>query len=193
LIILPISGVKHTVKKGDTLASIAKKYKGDAEEIQSYNNMGAELAIGSVIIIPDGEIVAEPKKAAPKASVRLGASGVPSYSGFYQRPISGGVRTQGIHGFNGVDLAAPVGTPIYAAASGQVVISRSGAWNGGYGNYIVISHSNGTQTLYSHNSSNVVSQGETVAQGQVIGYVGNTGKSTGPHVHFEVRGAKNPF
>jgi murein DD-endopeptidase MepM/ murein hydrolase activator NlpD len=102
-------------------------------------------------------------------------------------------KSQGIHGYNGVDLAAPTGTQVLAAASGQVLISRFGGWNGGYGNYIVIKHSNGTQTLYAHNSANYVSVGQWVSQGDVIGLVGNTGKSTGSHLHFEVRGAKNPF
>jgi murein DD-endopeptidase MepM/ murein hydrolase activator NlpD len=66
-------------------------------------------------------------------------------------------------------------------------------WNGGYGKYIVISHPNGTQTLYAHNLENYVSVGDAVVRGQIIGSVGSTGKSTGPHLHFEVRGAKNPF
>ena len=109
------------------------------------------------------------------------------------RPIAGGHRSQGIHGHNGVDLAASVGTPIYASAAGTVIISKTGGYNGGYGNYIVIRHDNGTQTLYAHNTENYVGVGETVSQGQTIGTVGSTGRSTGAHVHFEVRGAKNPF
>ena len=120
-------------------------------------------------------------------------SNVPTYSGYYLRPISGGTRTQGIHGFNAVDLAASVGTPIMASASGKVIISKNSGWNGGYGNYIVIEHPNGTQTLYAHASKVIVFSGQSVVQGQVIGYVGSTGRSTGAHVHFEIRGAKNPF
>jgi murein DD-endopeptidase MepM/ murein hydrolase activator NlpD len=109
------------------------------------------------------------------------------------RPVAGGKKTQGIHGYNGIDIGAPVGTPIYASADGEVIISRSGGWNGGYGNYVVIRHSNGTQTLYSHNSKNAVAVGDTVKQGDIIGFIGATGKATGPHLHFEIRGAKNPF
>ena len=74
-----------------------------------------------------------------------------------------------------------------------MTVSRGSGWNGGYGSYIVVSHPNGTQTLYAHNSANLVVAGERVSQGQVIGKVGSTGRSTGQHVHFEVRGAQNPF
>lgn len=193
LVILPITSVRHTVKKGDTVESIAKKYQADAGEIVQYNQLEGVLALGEVIIVPNGEIeVAAP---APRAKSTVGLSSTASsYSGYYLRPISGGTRTQGIHGYNGVDLAAPVGTPILAAASGEVIISRQGGWNGGYGNYIVIKHDNGTQTLYAHNTSNAVGMGQYVVKGQVIGYVGSTGRSTGAHVHFEIRGGpRNPF
>jgi murein DD-endopeptidase MepM/ murein hydrolase activator NlpD len=74
-----------------------------------------------------------------------------------------------------------------------VLIADDYGYNGGYGQYVVISHDNGTQTLYAHMSSVSVSVGQRVFQGQVIGTLGNSGRSTGPHVHFEVRGAKNPF
>jgi LysM repeat protein len=190
LVILPISGVKYTVVKGDTVASVAKKYNGDADEIVAYNNLqkGDSLVVGSVIIVPDGEVLAAP------SVVRLaGSSGLKEYAGYYMRPIVGGIKTQGIHGNNAVDLAAPVGTPILASADGEVIIARTGGWNGGYGNYIVIRHSNGTQTLYAHTSRNNVSAGDTVGQGDVIGAIGTSGKSTGPHLHFEIRGARNPF
>ena len=195
LVILPITGVKYTVKKGDTLASIAKKYKGDTEEILDFNGLASasELTVGEEIIIPNGEVVpAAPKKGAP-APAKKSYGGGPAYAGYYMRPISGGVRSQGIHGYNGVDLAAPVGTPVYASAAGEVIISRDSGWNGGYGVYVVIRHDNGTQTLYSHLSNTTVSVGQTVAQGASIGAIGLTGKTTGAHVHFEIRGAANPF
>ncbi len=190
LVILPISGVKHVVVKGDTIVSVAKKYRGDANEIIAYNNLqeGDSLTVGSVIIVPDGEVLA------PSPVIRpAGSFGLKEYAGYYMRPIVGGRKTQGIHGYNGIDIGASTGTPILAAADGEVIISRTGGWNGGYGNYIVIRHSNGTQTLYAHNSRNNVSVGDTVKQGEVIGMVGSTGKVTGPHLHFEIRGAKNPF
>jgi murein DD-endopeptidase MepM/ murein hydrolase activator NlpD len=72
-------------------------------------------------------------------------------------------------------------------------VSKSSGWNGGYGQYVVIKHANGTQTLYAHLSSNAVGVGDVVAAGETIGALGNTGKSTGPHLHFEVRGGRNPF
>ncbi len=194
LVILPVTGVQHIVKKGETLASIAKKYKGDLAEIAQFNGVQADeaLAIGTEVIIPNGEV---PVSATNKASsgAKLSYSG-PSYEGYYMRPIVGGVKTQGIHGYNGIDIGTSYGAPIYAAAAGEVIISKDGGgWNGGYGNYVVIRHDNGTQTLYAHNSSNAVTVGETVAQGDVVGYVGSTGRSTGSHLHFEVRGAQNPF
>lgn len=195
LVILPITSVRHVVKKGDTVASIAKKYHADAAEITQYNELTSEtLAVGDEIIVPNGEIAVSAPTPRAKSVATQGGSSSSSYAGYYLRPIAGGTRTQGIHGYNGVDLAAPVGTPILAAADGEVIISRQGGWNGGYGNYIVVKHGNGTQTLYAHNSSNIVGIGQNVVKGQVIGYVGSTGRSTGAHVHFEIRGGpRNPF
>ncbi len=192
LIILPISGIKYTIKKGDTLKSIAKNHNSNEEEILLYNNLAsaADITAGETIIIPNGEItttVATPVKTGTKTSTPR------SSSSYFIRPVRGGVRTQGIHGHNGVDLASALNTPIIAAAGGKVIIAKQGGWNGGYGNYIVISHPNGMQTLYGHLNSVSVSVGQTVSQGATIGYMGSTGQSTGVHLHFEVRGGKNPF
>ena len=188
--ILPVSGVKYEIKKGDTVQNIAKQLKGDIDDIISFNDLaeGGQLSVGQIIIIPNGELIV-PQYSAYSGSGKRS----PFYAGYYLRPINGGVKTQGIHGYNGVDLANSCGTPIVAAAGGNVIINKSQGWNAGYGNYIVISHPNGTQTLYSHLSKNIVSGGWNVVQGQIIGYVGSTGKSTGCHVHFEIRGAQNPF
>ena len=103
------------------------------------------------------------------------------------------MKTQGIHGYNAVDLAAGPGSSIRAAAAGEVIVSKATGWNGGYGQYIVIRHASGAQTLYAHLSSNAVGVGNYVSQGEVIGGMGNTGRSTGNHLHFEVRGGRNPF
>ena len=80
-----------------------------------------------------------------------------------------------------------------ASADGTVLIARTGGWNGGYGLYVVITHANNTQTLYAHLSSLAVLAGDLVTQGETIGTLGSTGNSTGCHIHFEIRGAKNPF
>lgn len=202
LVILPISGIKHTVKSGGTISDIAKKYSADAKEIALFNGVSidAQLEEGQEIIVPNVDLAqSEPKKTktATKSTSTKSPASTASSSGtsnWMIKPVSGAVRTQGIHGYNAVDLAAPVGTPIYAAAGGSVIIANSGGgWNGGYGNYVVIKHANGAQTLYAHMNSVSVTVGETISQGENIGSVGNTGKSTGAHLHFEVRGAKNPF
>jgi len=195
LTILPVTGVRYTVKSGDTLSSLAKRFDGDAEEIARFNGFADEssLAVGAEIIIPDGEIAIAVASPSPRPTSSTGAP-TPTYAGYYMRPITGGVKTQGIHGYNGVDLAAPAGTPIVASSAGDVIVVRNSGWNGGYGVYVVIRHDNDTQTLYAHNSSNIVSVGQRVVQGQTIGYVGSTGRSTGAHVHFEIRnGPRNPF
>lgn len=192
LTILPINGIRHVVAKGDTLESLAKKYKGNAAEMAEYNDLAstATLAVGTVIVIPGGE---EPASAEAPAGKPIKGSSGPSYAGYYTRPLAGGVRTQGLHGNNGVDLASRIGAPVTAAASGRVIVAREGGWNGGYGNYVVIEHPNKTQTLYAHLQDVTVGVGQVISQGEELGHLGNTGKSTGPHLHFEVRGAKNPF
>jgi murein DD-endopeptidase MepM/ murein hydrolase activator NlpD len=211
IIILPITGVRHTVKSGDTLGSIAKKYSGDTDDIAKYNGIApdAKLAVGDVVIVPEGEItaptIATVKKTISKATYGLAPGAVSTYeklldtysastpSGFLIRPIYGGRKSQGLHGHNGVDLAASLGTPVMASASGTVIAAKTSGYNGGYGEMIIISHAGNIQTVYGHLSAVNVSVGQYVSQGQVIGAVGSTGKSTGPHLHFEVRGAKNPF
>ncbi len=201
LVILPISGIRYTIKKGDTLASISKKFKANVEDVGLFNGVTveSELSVGETIIIPDGEIAVQApvKKNTPVTKKgkkeKTWGTNAKEAIGYYIRPLVGGRKSQGLHGFNGIDIAAPAGTPIRAAASGRVIISSSGTYGGGYGNYIVITHDNGTQTLYAHNTKNFVKVGETVEQGQTIGTVGSTGRSTGNHIHFEIRGAKNPF
>jgi LysM repeat protein len=196
LTILPVTGVKYTVKKGDTLASVAKKYGADSTEIVNFNGLeGTALAVGSVIIIPNGEVQAPaPAKTSSRlvtAAIKYGAT---ASVGYYMAPLARYVETQGIHGYNGVDLGAPSGTLIMASAAGEVMVAKSGGYNGGYGSYVVIQHDNGSQTLYAHMSRVDTYAGATVQQGQVIGLVGSTGRSTGAHLHFEIRnGIRNPF
>lgn len=196
LVILPIVGVQHTVKDGDTLQSIAKKYEGDTEEILAYNQLDSaeQLQVGDQVVIPGGRIESAPAPQQMAAAPQpVSASGSVSSGNGFSHPAPGTVRTQGIHGYNAVDFGGAVGTPILAAAAGEVIVSKPSGWNGGYGTYIVIRHPNGSQTLYAHNSQNYVGVGEYVSAGQTIGAMGNTGRSTGSHLHFEVRGASNPF
>ncbi len=212
LVILPVSGVEHVVTKGETITSIVKKYHGDMQDFLDFNNLasGDALAVGDTVIIPDGIDGPAPSSGSSRAggskargSSSAGTVGsyerlIPGYGGadipgYFTRPIAGGIKTQGLHGYNAVDLGTHVGTPVMAAASGTVIVARSSGYNGGYGEYIAINHPNGTQTVYGHLSKVLVSPGEDVERGQVIGFSGNTGRSTGPHLHFEVRGAANPF
>jgi murein DD-endopeptidase MepM/ murein hydrolase activator NlpD len=200
LIILPISGVEHTVVKGNTLKSLAKKYGADANEIAQYNDLDPSdpLEVGSKIIIPGGELGGSPsattKSPGSQSKDPYRGGGGTLINGFFSNPLPGSILTQGIHGWNAVDIGAARGTPIHAAAEGTALIVRNnGAWNGGYGNYVVITHPNGTQTLYAHMRAAIVSPGQQISGGQIIGYVGMTGHTTGPHLHFEVRGATNPF
>ena len=195
LAILPVSGVKRIVAKGDTLKSLAKAYGADSDEIAQFNgiNPTEALSVGSTIIIPGADMQTVPSTQKPSGSRTQGGSTAPSYSGYYANPVPGARLTQRLHGHNGVDFGTPRGTPVHASANGTVIIVRNSGWNGGYGNYVVITHPNGTQTLYAHLTNAIVSSGQSVTQGQIIGYSGNTGKSTGAHLHFEVRGTKNPF
>ena len=195
LVILPISGIQHTVKSGDTLQSITKLYKGDLDEVLQYNNLSKndKLSVGDVVVVPGGEVIAAPSRS---SSIGKKSPSYPVYEGYYMRPVVGGIRTQGLHDRYAVDLASSYGASILASADGEVLISKGSGWNGGYGIYVVIKHSNGTQTLYSHMSATTVSSGDYVKQGQVIGKMGNSGRVNGPtgvHLHFEIRGARNPF
>ena len=194
LVILPIAGVRHIVKSGDTISTIASKYEGDADEILSYNQLASasDIKIGDTLIIPGGELHSAVVKT-PAKGTKKGNGGSSSGGAGFSHPAPGSVKTQGIHGYNAVDLAGSMGSAIRAAAAGEVIVAKSSGWNGGYGNYIVIKHNNGTQTLYSHLSSLNVGVGSYVEQGETIGGMGNTGKSTGTHLHFEVRGGRNPF
>ena len=223
LVILPITGINYTftkadIAKGNPLQSVVKKYAADINEVLEYNDitLSSVINVGDTIIIPDVEVgtpeISTNSSSGSKTTKPWNGKGVPPerlwgapgeepahningpvYQNYYDLPLSCAIETQGLHGYNAVDLAAPKGTPILASAAGTVIISRMGGWNGGYGNYIVISHPNGTQTLYAHTSKDIVSTGEEVTQGQEIGLVGATGEATGPHVHFEIRGAWNPF
>ncbi|MEX2029071.1 MAG: LysM peptidoglycan-binding domain-containing M23 family metallopeptidase, partial [Candidatus Paceibacterota bacterium] len=195
LLILPFSGVEHTVAKGQTLQGIANLYKVNINEILMANDIEKDfkLAVGEKLMIPGAGMLAEPKPKSSGSIVRGGSSSLPSIAGYFKNPVPNGRKTRGLtNSHRGVDIAAPTGTPIYAAASGKVLTARTG-WNGAYGNIVILQHSNGTRTLYAHMSRLGTSTNAQVSQGELIGYVGSSGRSTGPHLHFEVLGARNPF
>ncbi|MEK7590335.1 MAG: M23 family metallopeptidase [Patescibacteria group bacterium] len=189
IMILPISGVAHVVEDGETVSSIANLYQVDAEKILKYNPKAsmAGLPMGTTLIIPGAKPI--------KSLSRSSASGLMDIPGYFIMPTKGWNWGR-LHPTNAVDIANACGTPIYAAAEGLVTDEKSYGWNGGYGHFIDIEHPNNTLTRYSHTQTNVVSVGDYVLQGDLIGYIGNTGNTHGPtgcHLHFEVRGAKNPF
>lgn len=199
LIILPVDGVKHVVKKGDTVKSIAKKYDADYADTLAFNSLTENdtVKVGDTIIIPDGEMTIDApvakKKEENKKTITKKKTYTSAGSGYYTRPVSGGIKTQGLHGQNAIDIGIPVGSSLYAAAAGTVQAAKGSGYNGGYGQMIIITHDNGTQTVYGHLNAVYVSPGQRVVKGENIGTTGNTGRSTGPHLHFEIRGATNPF
>lgn len=220
LVILPINGIQYTVKSGDTISGIAKKFDADQQEILEFNDLDnpGQIKAGLELIIPDAEptpAVAVKKPAAPTKSTSTssaakstsvthsedddhddGSDEIAGSKGFFINPAPGSVLTQGLHAVNAVDFGAKIGSPIIAAAGGTVVVAKgNGAYNGGFGNFIVISHGNGIQTLYAHLSKVDVAVGDSVDQGDHIGSMGSTGKSTGSHLHFEIHGTDevNPY
>ena len=198
LFIPSVSGVEHTVVKGQTLQQIAKLYKVDANDIIYCNGITSDstLTVGDELTIPGGDIgIIESNKSVKSTPTTKKKQSYQAYpaqnlAGFIN-PVPGYRLSQGRHDGNAVDLAIATGTPIHASAAGKVIFAKTG-YNGGFGNLVIISHPNGTQTLYAHQSKIAVHSGDQVSQGEVIGYVGSTGHSTGPHLHFEIKGAFNP-
>lgn len=190
LTILPTSGVLHLVKKGETLSEIAQLYGVSLEKIYEFNSIDKEgkIYIGDLLIIPGGR--------PPKIRQRV-SSFAPIASNFFICPILEPCRiTQGLHWYNAVDFShGRCGDPVLAAAGG--IIQKIG-YHKIAGNYIRILHPNGVITFYGHLSKIIVSPGQRVSQGEIIGYIGHSGYTIprgpkGCHLHFEVRGAKNPF
>ncbi|OQA46544.1 MAG: Murein hydrolase activator NlpD precursor [Chloroflexi bacterium ADurb.Bin325] len=187
LVILPLNGIYHTVSAKDTIQSIAKAYKVTPESIIQYplNHLDAQNPVilpGQKLIVPGG--VKELPK--PDVTVYQAPAGTSRRgTGVLIWPTSGSI-TQGYKPLHrALDIARAMGTPIKAADAGVVVVA--GWSNSGYGYHIVIDHGNGLQTLYAHLSRILVKRGTVVAKGGVIGNMGSTGRSTGPHLHFEVR------
>lgn len=196
LTILPYSGIMYTVKSGDTLSKIAAKYKIDASEILSCNNLAGSLKAGQKIIVPGAKKLAEAVPSSARTTRNYtGISILKDIIKSPNAPVSGSKMAWPTEGYRitqyyswhhtGVDIANKVGTPIYAADSGTVIIA-AGGWNGGYGNTIVIDHGGGRRTRYGHASKLFVKVGDEVEKGENIAAMGSTGRSTGPHLHFEV-------
>ena len=177
-----IQGLKDKDSNNVSKLSILEKYETDLEDFVSSEEVISNLYEKKVVVVASA--------ASYSKSANLSSSVVPLNGVTLARPVNGTVSSRfGVRGgstHKGLDLAAPAGTPIYAAASGKVITSAYG-WNGGYGNYVVIDHGNGINTAYGHCSSLVAKPGQTVNQGDLIAYVGNTGDSYGNHLHFEVR------
>ncbi len=192
------NGVFVKVARNDTLGKLADKYGSSQDAVKIANAMKSDtLHLGEEIFLPGGKLIPETEtRVASKGRGRIrGASAKISGASFrFRWPAMGRIssnfgwrkspfgRRRVFH--SGLDIAAPRGTPIKAASDGTVVHS---GWMGGYGKAVVLSHSKGLTTLYGHCSKLIVRPGTRVSRGQTIALVGSTGRSTGNHVHFEVR------
>lgn len=199
LTILPYSGVLYTVKSGDTLARIALKYGVEIDKILSCNDLGAHLKIDQKLIIPGAKKIIDQiasRRTTGSTSYNSGLSVIqglikptsvkaPAGSKMVWPTVGHRITQYFSWRHNGLDIGNKVGTPIYAADDGIVEIATNG-WNGGYGNTILLNHGGGKKTRYGHASKLYVRAGEAVEKGQVIALMGSTGRSTGPHLHFEV-------
>ncbi|MBP6989697.1 M23 family metallopeptidase [Candidatus Shapirobacteria bacterium] len=200
--ILPVTGVRHTVKRGETIYSIAKYYGVDSQNIIDYpfnsfsNDETFALVAGQELIVPEGikpkEIITGTRYVAQRVAPVMGVVG----EGNFMRPTSGVISQKYSWYHPAIDIANASNPAVVAAATGSVVLA---GWNaGGYGNCVVVDHGNGFQTLYAHllNNSIVVKAGDKVSQGQKLGTMGSTGRSTGTHLHFEIKsgnGKLNPL
>jgi len=198
--ILPVTGIRHKVRPGDTIYSIAKKYQVDPQAIVDwpYNSFANDetfaLAVGQELIIPDG---VKPKEVptAPRPTYYAQIPGAGLGTGQFVWPTSGRI-SQGYSWYHkAIDIANKNAPDILAADGGKVVLA---GWVPpmAYGNHVIIDHGNGFATLYAHMSRIYVSAGQKVARGQAIGKMGSTGRSTGTHLHFEIRrngAAQNPL
>ncbi len=199
------AGVYHTVRPGQTLYRIAKTYNIEVASLMRANHIGdaSQLRVGRRLWIPTARTVRNvpvvaAKKTAPAAKSSspppVEEARLPPLKGYLTWPLKGtltstfGSRDGRQH--DGIDIGATRGTPILAAADGKVVFSDWGPK--GYGLMVIIKHPNHLTTVYAHNSKNWVKKNDTVKQGQRIASVGTTGRSSGPHLHFEVRNHTHP-
>ncbi len=190
-------GVYHTVQKGQTLYRIAKTYDLGVEVLRRANHIRdpAKLREGIRLWIPGARRVLKvPDKPVSRTAKKKSSPTVKPRKGFLVWPTKGtltsrfGMRNGRRH--EGIDIAAPKGTPVHAAAAGEVVFSGWGPT--GYGKMVIIKHRHHLTTLYAHNSKLIAKKGSRVKQGQKISLMGSTGRSTGSHLHFEVRNDTHP-
>lgn len=190
--ILPVDGIAYKVKKGDTILQLAKKYKADTEEIFEMNGLSDEtwLRIGEELILPDAtppSVIPTVRRITPSIKnvfTPPSAADTSSNSRLLWPTAARRITQYFSWRHRGLDIAGPMQTPIFASADGTVTYS---GWNsGGYGNMIIIDHGGGLYTRYGHATRNLVKSGDQVKRGDVIQLMGSTGRSTGPHLHFEV-------
>lgn len=188
--ILPVSGVSHKVEAGDTIYSVAKKYRANAQAIIDFpfNNIGSEFALTTddTLIVPDGALPEKPKPAPTQYLARENIPVADLGSARFGWPASGQLAQYFAWYHPGIDISNLAGGSIHASDSGTVIVA---GWpdGSGYGNRVIIDHGNGYTTLYAHMSAIYVSAGQQVAKGDVLGMMGSTGRSTGTHVHLEIR------
>jgi lipoprotein NlpD len=196
-------GIYHTVQKGQTLHSIARTYDIDVNRLKRINGIfnPLRLQVGARLWIPEARQVLEihskkrgAKRGKWKNKVKLNED-TKAVKGFFIWPVQGqltskfGNRNERHH--DGIDIGARKGTPIVSAADGKVMFSGWGPT--GYGLMVIIKHKNNLTTVYAHNSHNHVHKNQVVKQRQKIASVGSTGRSTGPHLHFEVRNDSHAY
>jgi murein DD-endopeptidase MepM/ murein hydrolase activator NlpD len=197
LIFPSIDGVAYKIKNGENLWDISVLYKVDFYDLLDINNLNSpdKLKLGQQIIVPDVEAIKIESSSKPKTTASKSASKTASSSSISRGswPASGSVTSKFGQRWGkehkGIDIGVPTGTNVKSFMSGKVTYS---GWQGSYGNLVVISHGNGLQTYYAHNSKLLVKVGQSVDSGSVIAKSGSTGNSTGPHIHFEVRKNGNP-
>lgn len=174
------SGLKYRVKRGDYLGGIADKFGVGLNELLDWNNLETSVIVpGQELFIPDGRLSEmERNRVFGRLFIYPTKGRITDRYGMRRDPFTGMRRFH-----NGVDLAGPVGTAVIASMSGRVAML---GYNPTYGKYLILTHPEGFQTLYGHLSAFRVQKGETVRQGQRIADMGNTGYSTGSHLHFSI-------
>jgi murein DD-endopeptidase MepM/ murein hydrolase activator NlpD len=179
-----IAGILYTVRKnGETIEDIAKQYEISPEKCAEVNHLATTVSLtaGATLFVPDAELDWVTRQEINGDLFLWPLKGRRYISSPYAWRRSPFTGARSFH--NGLDIPAPEGTSIYAAFDGSVT---SVGYNETYGNYIILSHRSGYQTLYGHLSRVLVEKGQYVWTTTVIGRVGNTGQSTGPHLHFTV-------